>query len=602
MRRFFVKVLVLVMFISGMLQLKLLGLSWESFKIIQPLHIVSSLLIMLFFMDSFIYKHIRRYYFVKKINSVDGWLLLCAFVLVTLSGLYLFLVGNTGGDSLGILSFNLHLFGSFVLLALFLWHIFMSKRQNMQPLIALFFFITAYPSLSYSKITELSLLEIETKTGKYHSEDWTSSAKCKSCHSEIFEQWSNSNHKHIAGSNPYYMVMETLAGEVEGQEFRKWCMSCHNPSALSLGHPKTTHAMDDNIVSAEMFEKSAKTLQDDFKEHGNFRVEEGVSCITCHQITDASSKGNASFKLSLERQKYAFEDSTSDLGRWFSEKLINSNPDVHKKSYSKELYKESKYCASCHDEFHPQNGIKIVSTFKEWEKSPYNNPKDKSKHKSCIDCHMTYLQDGKFAPLKGVSTDGGVLKDDVKVHYFAGSNHFLSGLRDKEHEEQTLWLLRTSAKLDMDIKEGVLEVGVKNVGAGHHLPTGVADFRELWLDVEVKDKNGAVVFSSGKLKKDGNIEDGSRLFQKVFGDEEGKPVGLLFWKYKTLLSDTRIPAGERRAEKFELPKDVLYPLQVSIKLNFRIYPQWATDAVKKLFPTLSNPNVVELMKIEKEFK
>ncbi|MFA7355355.1 MAG: hypothetical protein WCZ70_12120, partial [Sulfurimonadaceae bacterium] len=320
-----------------------------------------------------------------------------------------------------------------------------------------------------------------------------------------------------------------------------------------------------------------------------------------HQITEAKSKGNASYKLSLERQKYAFEDSDSDMGRYFSEKLINSNPDAHKKSYSKELYKESRYCASCHDEFHPQNGIKIVSTFEEWNKSPYNNPKDKTKHKSCIDCHMTYLEEGKFAPLKGTSTDGGVVKEDVKVHYFAGSNHFLAGLRDKEHEEQALQLLRTSAKLDIDIKDGVLEVGVKNIGAGHHLPTGVADFREMWLEVSVKDKDGNTVLSSGKLKENGNVEEGSRFFQKVFGDEEGNPVGLLFWKYKILLSDTRIPAGERRVERFVLDKNSVYPLQISAKLNFRIYPQWVTDAVKKVFPTLLDPNVVELVSMQREF-
>lgn len=602
MRRVFVKIALFAMFLSGIFMYAPFGLSWENFRVVQPLHIVGSILIMLFFMNSFIYRHIRRYFFIKKINSPDGWFLLLAFILVTLSGLYLFLVGNRGGDIFGIISFNIHLFGSFVLAALFLWHIIKANGQNVQPLVLFVVILFSYPSVSYSKITELSLLEIEKKTGVYHSEDWTSSAKCKSCHSEIFEQWSNSNHKHMAGSNPYYMVMETLAGEVEGQEFRKWCMSCHNPSALSLGHPKTTHAMDGNLVSNEHFESGAKTLLNDFKEHGNFRVEEGVSCITCHQITEAKSKGNASFTLSLDREKYLLEDSKYDLGRWFSEKLINANPKVHKESYSKELYKESRYCASCHDEFHPQNGIKIVSTFQEWEKSPFNNPKDKTKHKSCIDCHMTYMKDGKFAPLRGTSTDGGVIKDDVKVHYFAGSNHFLAGLRDKEHEEQTLGLLRTSAKLDVDIKDGVLEVGVKNVGAGHYLPTGVADFREMWLEVEVKDKDKKLIFSSGKLKSDGNIEEGSRLFQKVFGDENSKPVGLLFWKYKTLLSDTRIPAGERRVEKFELPKGTKKFLHVNVKLNFRIYPQWVTDAVKKVFPVLLDPNVVELASVQKEFK
>lgn len=599
MRRFFVKVLLLVLFISGILQMKILGLSWESFRVIEPLHIIGSILIMVLFMSSFIYKHIRRYFYIKKTNSINGWFLLASFVVVTLSGIYLFLIGNRGGDIGGIISFYTHLFGSFILMAFFVWHIFDASKGT-TALFALLLF-SSYPS--YAKITDLSNLEIEKSSSKeYHSEDFANSAKCKSCHSEIFEQWSNSNHRHIAGTNRYYMVMETLAGEVEGDEFKKWCMSCHNPSALAMGLSKSTHSMDGNFVSHESYEKGSATLLKDFKEHDNFRVEEGVSCITCHQIGDASSKGNASYKLSLDRKKYAFEDSKYTLPHLFSEKLINANPSVHKESYSKELYKDSKYCASCHDESHPKNGIKIVSTYEEWEKSPFNNPNDKTKHKSCIDCHMTNLSDGKFAPLKGTSTDGGVIKNDLKVHYFAGSNHFLAGLRDKKNEEQIVQLLKTSAQLDVDIKEKNLVVGVKNVGAGHHLPTGVADFRELWLDIEVKDRDAKLIFSSGKLKSDGNIEDKSRLFQKVFGDENGKPVGLLFWKYKTLLSDTRIPAGDRRVESFELPKDALYPLEVSVKLNFRIYPQWVSDAVRKVFPALPNPPVVELSKIQKEFK
>ena len=62
-------------------------------------------------------------------------------------------------------------------------------------------------------------------------------------------------------------------------------------------------------------------------------------------------------------------------------------------------------------------------------------------------------------------------------------------------------LLRTSAKLDVNIKDNKLLVGVQNVGAGHHLPTGVADFRELWLDITITDATGKIVFSSGKLDK-----------------------------------------------------------------------------------------------------
>lgn len=602
MRAIYIKILVFIMFFTGIVQWKLLDIAWENFKILQPLHVIVSLIITIFLVAPFIYGHINNFFFIKKVNSINGWLLLTLFFLLSISGLYLFLAGNRGGDIFGTISFYIHLYGSFVLIALFMYHILKQQKPNTQLLVLTMLLALLNPAASYANSDKLSLIEVDNKTGTYHNEDFTNSTKCKSCHEEIFNQWSNSNHYHMTGSNPYYMVMETLAGEVEGQEFRKWCMGCHNPSALTTGLSKTTHPMQGNIVSDELFEKDAKTLVESFKSQGNFRLEEGVSCVTCHRITKAEGKGNASFTLSLDRKKYAFEDSDSGAAHWFSEKLINSNPDAHKKSYMNPVYKESRYCASCHDEFHPKTDMKIVSTFKEWEKSPFNNPKDKTKHKTCIDCHMTNLQDGKFSPLKGTSTDGGTIKDDVKVHYFAGSNHFLSGLKSKTNEDQTVQLLKTSAKLDVDIKENKLIVGVKNVGAGHHLPTGVADFRELWLDVSVRDKNGNLVLSSGKLKSDGNIEDGSRLFQKVFGDEEGKPVGLLFWKYKTLLSDTRIPSGERRVEVYDIKQKFLSPLSVEVKLNFRIYPQWTTDAVKKVFPTLPNPPVIELMKVVKEFK
>jgi hypothetical protein len=69
-----------------------------------------------------------------------------------------------------------------------------------------------------------------------------------------------------------------------------------------------------------------------------------------------------------------------------------------------------------------------------------------------------------------------------------------------------------------------------------------------------------------------------------------------------LLSDTRIASKERRVESYEIDKNVIYPLSVNVKLNFRIYPQWATDAVKTIYPNLPNPPVLELIKVTKEFQ
>ena len=594
MKALHIKVYIMFMFISGLFQLSIFDISWEYFRMIQAIHIIGSIILISFFVIPFINMHTYEYMFVRKLYSNSGIILGFIILIIAISGFYLFFIGNRGSDIYGIVSFYLHLLFSFVLMLFLFSHV----KKKIISIIVLPLLISFYPSTSHAKGVKLTNIELEDGASRYHKEDWTNSTKCKSCHSEIFNQWADSNHRHIAGTNPYYMVMENLAAQDMGEEFRKWCMGCHNPSAVTTKQTKTTHAMNSNNMPNIIFDKGSKDLKSQI-------LEQGVSCLTCHRITKVSSKGNSSYTLDLKnRKKYMFEDSNSEVMSYLSEKFINSNPKVHKQSYTNEIYKKSSYCASCHDEFLPNSKKMVVSTFREWEKSPYNNPKDSSKHKTCIDCHMTNMKNNKFSPLKGRSTDGGVIKDDVKVHYFSGSNHFLSGLKNSLNEDQTIQLLKTSAKLDLNMKDDKIIIGVTNVGAGHHLPTGVSDFRELWLDVTLFDKDSNIVFSSGKLKNDGNLENNTRVFMKVFGDENSKPVGLFFWRYKKMISDTRIPAKQRRVESFLIKNNQIlkYPLKLVVKLNFRIYPQWVTDIVKRAYPQLPSPPVITLNKLEKVFK
>jgi len=605
MKNLHMKIYIILMFISGVLQLSIFNISWEYFRIIQATHIVSSTLVSILLLIPYVNKHTYEYMIIKKAKSTSGVMLGVILFIIILSGFYLFIIGNPGSDTFGIYAYYIHLYGSFILMFFLFLHV---KKKIASLHTALFLVLVisiSNPTLSYAKSSsKLTNIELEDGINRYHNEDWTNSAKCKSCHSEIFNQWADSNHRHLVGTNPYYMVMENLAEEDMGEGFRRWCMGCHNPSAITVQQTRTTHEMNGNNMPNILFESGSKTLIDTLKTHGNSRLEQGVSCITCHRITKTTSSGNSSYTLDLtNRKKYALEESSSKVGQWLSEKFINANPKTHKESYSNSIYKTSAYCASCHDEFLPDSKKEVVSTFKEWEKSSYNNPDDKSKHKTCIDCHMTYLKDNKFSPLKGTSTTGGTIKDNIKVHYFAGSNHFLSGLKNKTNENQTIQLLRTSAKLHVDIKDKKILVGVKNVGAGHHLPTGVSDFRELWLDITLRDRDSKIIFSSGKLKSDGNLDNDARPFMKIFGDENSKPVGLLFWRYKKLLSDTRIPAGEERIESFDISdiQNIKYPLKIDVKLNFRIYPQWVTNIVKKAYPALPDPPVIILENIQKDF-
>ena len=64
-------------------------------------------------------------------------------------------------------------------------------------------------------------------------------------------------------------------------------------------------------------------------------------------------------------------------------------------------------------------------------------------------------------------------------------------------------LLRQAASLKIEFSAGEdgqtqLTVWVSNSGAGHYLPTGVDDLRQLWLAVTVADARGEIIWQSGQ--------------------------------------------------------------------------------------------------------
>lgn len=429
-----------------------------------------------------------------------------------------------------------------------------------------------------------------------HNDEWINSAACASCHSAMFEQWADSNHRLMGGSNPYYSVLEDVAAATEGEEFRAWCSSCHNPERVLIGKPFRGHK---NL----MFEKQGASLKQDLIQ-GKHGAKEGTGCLFCHRITKLEDAGgNAAMTVNLkDRQQYVFENSKNTILNWLGENQINAKPDEHKKSYSQTFYKDELYCKSCHNEFSPGPGAMIVDTWGEWEASSFNNPEQPEKHLGCIDCHMHGDVERIGEDIAGVSTDGGRIKDNVVTHQFTGANHFLLGLRNKSLEKMSIDLLKTSAKLEQSVVKNKLTVRVNNVGAGHSLPTGVADFRQFWLSVQVVNVQGEVMFESGGLDAQGHLDNNARIFLKEFGDKQGKPVGLRFWRYEKMLKDTRIPANGYRDEVFELPDSILNaakePLTVITRLMYRVYPQWVTDTVQTQYPELPTPDAIVLNRIE----
>ena len=61
-------------------------------------------------------------------------------------------------------------------------------------------------------------------------------------------------------------------------------------------------------------------------------------------------------------------------------------------------------------------------------------------------------------------------------------------------------------------------VRVKNMRAGHNLPTSLTNIRQMWLEVTVKDGKGKVLMTSGTLDKEGHLAENTRIFNSEGAD------------------------------------------------------------------------------------
>ena len=423
-----------------------------------------------------------------------------------------------------------------------------------------------------------------------HPDDWLSSAQCKDCHTTIYDQWADSNHG-MNMDHPYYRFQEDLAAREEGEEFRLFCRGCHAPQmVLNRDNAPLTDFGD-------IYDRKAEALNTVYR-HGRSVSERGTGCLFCHRITKVENAGgNADLTVNLkDRNGYLFEGEKQAILDWLSDKQVNAAPIEHKRSYSNpELYQDSLYCASCHNEFSSGPGANINDNYGEWLASPFNAPDDPSQHKSCIDCHMTQDVENFNNRVAGQSTNNGPVKSNLRSHHFTGGNYYLTGLRSEEHKKLSDDLLKNALTLEMSKQDNELSVAITNSNSGHDMPGGSR--RQVWLEVIVNDANGERVFESGVMTK-GMVPKEARKFEKIGVDKNDEPVGLRFWRYFKIGKDTRIKSGETREEAFQLPENMTYPITVSSRVLYQVFGKELTQQVRAAYPDqrLPEPEVIEMSK------
>ncbi len=368
----------------------------------------------------------------------------------------------------------------------------------------------------------------------FHIDNFISPEVCSGCHGDIFAQWENSMHNLAHEDGAYVAIAGFLRNGLKNPdeiEEAESCVKCHTPVGYVTGYPK-------------QFSDNREKVPD--------IARQGIQCDYCHSATGTKKMYNNGLILAPGQGE---DDPGIKYGPF-----DDAEPDFHDAEFSK-FHTESGICGTCHNVKHVVFGTDLETTYDEWAASPYNTGDPKT-HVNCQGCHMYQRPDvpatgATKRPLNpGPASDYTEDREHIFTHYFVGANQMIPGMAgDEEKITMARQRLEHAASLSIDAagaEKGILKISVTNTGAGHSIPTGVTDLRQVWLEVRVKNAEGNELFSSGVLDSKGYLGADAVVYKTVYGDEGGKPTSNIN-KARSILKDYRIKAGQTVTETYKVP-------------------------------------------------
>jgi hypothetical protein len=366
---------------------------------------------------------------------------------------------------------------------------------------------------------------------------------CSACHTDIYAQWRASIMSR-SWDDPIYRAMLKRASEATLGKIDNFCTGCHTPIGLTTGQISP-------LFDRESIERTARD-----------RPLPGVDCETCHNISGRTGQDNGAYVLTPRAHgkptKFGpYKDAVSPY---------------HDTVYS-EMHTRSDFCSVCHNVTHPFNSTAIERTYDEWHDSEYSYT-----GKQCQSCHMP--------DTKAKAAIMGPERSNVAMHFFNGGNvTLLNYFHASENAQRSRDLLKSAADIAfvgppqfVAGQDAVVNVQVTNKGAGHKLPSGFPEGREMWIDFSISDAQGAVLYRSGAVKN-GATEPGAQTFRVHLGDKDGNEVSTDVWKITHIIDDTRIQPEGKEVRSFfvRIGPQAKGPFTLKAELKYWPFSQAVVD-------------------------
>jgi len=414
------------------------------------------------------------------------------------------------------------------------------------------------------------------------------------CHTQIVDEWLPSAHRYSSMS-PFFQGVQAAMAANNGPESTRYCGGCHDPIALFAGLK--------NLYSEDL---------------SGIGAQQGVSCVLCHSIESTDVRGNANYVVAAQ-PRYLHELSEQPLAAWAGRFLIRAYPRQHVDSFSRPLYREPEFCGACHKQFIDEEinnvgWVQLQNQYDTWRQSRWHAPDNVRETITCRECHMR-LMDASTDPAAGDPEDYNRSDNDGKhrSHQFLAANQYLPTLLDLPGAQQHVALTEKWIRGEIEVPEIAdkwttgpavpvqivapelvvpgeevrLQVVSINNKPGHDFPTGPLDIIQAWIDVEVRDAAGNVVFSSGKLSEDNFLGADAIIFKAEAIDQYGNLIDRhnLWEMVGARFKRTLFPGYSDVADySFTVPESLdgeAGELVVEAKLRYRKVDQYLVDF---LFP------------------
>ena len=344
-----------------------------------------------------------------------------------------------------------------------------------------------------------------------------SSKVCKKCHPLIYKEHFSSQHRRASIFND--AIHKAVWDKHPLKQKQKYaCAKCHTPN-------------DEKLITALKNKTSAIPIE-------NRAQEEGVSCVSCHNIKAIKEGSKSNTNIITRDKKILYsaresEKSTHDK-KYVTQKSMfgfvsgKSGSPFHEIDFSNELYYNGNVCMGCHS--HKQNAhkLKVCVTDMKGHKN--------SEKENCISCHMPMVK-GSFSTISESKTH--------RYHGFTGSIH-----KPK--------MLVKYVNLSFEKTDNGFNITIKN-NSNH--PLLLHPLRVGELKVSLKRASKIIELKSVK-------------FLRVIGKNK-KPAPP--WIATEVLKNTQIQAKESRVIHFETILEKGDELDVRLG-QYRVNPK----AVKKL--------------------